>query len=782
MNNSNSQEHIREEIQKELGATNINYGRILELSLQLSEFDSENVRFSVDASHISRLGRELVVKKETAVSELAKNAFDADATRVTLTFIDTDLAGGSLIIEDDGHGMTREQLINGFMRLSTTDKIHNPYSPEYHRLRAGRKGIGRFAAQRLGKILTITTQTKDATHALSVEIDWSHFETDHELVIVSNRIKEVEKNKIQGTRLEIENLEDGWTVPALEKVYRYLADLLQPFPISKKLEVDEFDPGFEIKIYRLVDENVQEVASAEKMIFEYALGEIEGIVDETGSAIWKLRSKQLEIDEKEPYSLKVKGEKFLHLRNINLKAYYYIYNTTNSSYLPKHIDKLVRDLSEERSGIRVYRNGFRVLPYGEPNNDWLELDARSARRQILPPFRNRNFLGFVELVDPQGHVFEETASREGLIANEGFEELKVFIGDVLETSILRIAEARNKKQKPTSREIPPEKRIKKASNDLVRAAKDIKNRPVSGQSESDETAQQKFSELVQKTSALLSDVATELNDIAVEQVEEKTILLNEISMLRVLASLGLAIGEFTHEIRQMFLGLLADTNAILDANPSGVTHEKAHRLKENIASLKTYAAYFDKAVSANVRRETKPQDVSQVLRSFWKVVTPACKRYGIDFPEPVIHGYDLITIPMHASEWNSILFNLFTNAYKAIVRAGRDNGKGKISIQAGCENNKVFVEFSDNGDGIPTENQERIFEAFFTTSLTAKITKENDEQEELLGTGLGLKIIKDIVTAYNGEIAIVGAPREYVTSFRIEIPKATYKQMEAYGY
>ena len=280
----------------------------------------------------------------------------------------------------------------------------------------------------------------------------------------------------------------------------------------------------------------------------------------------------------------------------------------------------------------------------------------------MPPFRNRNFFGFVELLDPDGVVFEETASREGLIENEGFHELRNFIGDVLEISVIRIAEARGKKVRPIAREIPPEEKIRKAANNLSRATTDIRAILNSDNTNSKTVGQPQLLELIQSTSSLL-------DEIAAEQTEEKMIVLNEMSMLRVLASLGLAIGEFTHEIRQMFSALIADTNAIIEENPKGRTFEKARRLSGNITSLRTYATYFDKAVSANVRRETEPQDISKVVRTFWGVVTPACQRYGIEFPEPTIQGFNLITVPMHPSEWNSILFNLFTNAYKAIVRA-----------------------------------------------------------------------------------------------------------------
>lgn len=152
---------IRQELERVLKEEPNDYGRILELSTKLSGFDNDNIRFSVDAGVIDRLGSELVARQETAVSELVKNAYDADATKVNIKFENSDNVGGTLYIEDNGTGMTREQLINGFMRISSTSKIHNPLSDTYKRKRAGQKGIGRFAVQRLGEKLTITTQTAD---------------------------------------------------------------------------------------------------------------------------------------------------------------------------------------------------------------------------------------------------------------------------------------------------------------------------------------------------------------------------------------------------------------------------------------------------------------------------------------------------------------------------------------------------------------------------------------------------------------------------------------------
>lgn len=99
------------------------FNKILDLANNLAKHDSNNVRFSVDASHISRLGIKLVSKQETAVAELIKNAYDADARSVDLIFKDSSTKGGTLEIIDNGLGMSRDQLLNGFMRISTQEKV-----------------------------------------------------------------------------------------------------------------------------------------------------------------------------------------------------------------------------------------------------------------------------------------------------------------------------------------------------------------------------------------------------------------------------------------------------------------------------------------------------------------------------------------------------------------------------------------------------------------------------------------------------------------------------------
>lgn len=245
-----SEQQLKDELASLLeNEKELNYSKILLLSNELAKFDKDNIRFSVDAGVIDRLGKELVARHETAVSELVKNAYDADALKVRIQFSNVDNTGGTLVIDDDGDGMTRDQLINGFMRISSTSKIHEPVSPIYNRSRAGKKGIGRFSAQRLGEKLTIISQTKDSQTAIKIVVDWAKYRIDDDIFFISNKIEEIPKEKEHGTTLIIEKLRDYWSETMIKRIYRYAIDIIQPFPLSineRERDGENSDPGFEI--------------------------------------------------------------------------------------------------------------------------------------------------------------------------------------------------------------------------------------------------------------------------------------------------------------------------------------------------------------------------------------------------------------------------------------------------------------------------------------------------------------------------------------------------------
>jgi signal transduction histidine kinase len=774
-------ESLKQALAGQLEKEELDYGRVLELASKLSRLDPDKVRFSVDASHISRLGLELVAKQETAVSELVKNAFDADADTVDLIFRETSRPGGSIEILDNGHGMSREQLIDGFMRISTQGKQSSPVSARYRRQRAGRKGIGRFASQRLGSRLTVRTQVAGSDYSLQVAIDWDAFERGADLHLITNNIEVLPPVQLHGTTLLIGDLRDSWSEAQIRRAFRYVSDLLQPFPLArKKSGEDEVDPGFRVAFYMDKDDDLVLLANEEQSILAHALATLRGEVDDAGNVTITLKSERanlvldrdvIDLDPK----LRAKYEDSLPsydlLRGIRFEAKYFIQDE-----LPSGTRSTVREVLNKRGGIRLYRNGFRVLPYGESYDDWLGLQRSSALREVLPPHHNTNFLGFVEIVDVDGDRFEETASREGLVENIAFERLQDFVYRALMSGVIEIARARKKKVFASDKSAPG-KRTRSASTDegpspreqaagAVGLIKEFLGERADSSVIDDDRAG--ADEIGRGDATTGSDDNVASMQAAIEEIEDlgrrAQELLEEVGMLRVLASLGLTIGEFTHEVRHALAALsasLLSKDGLVDA-PT---------VAENMALLQSYVRYFDDAVTQNAHRTLEVHEIRDLVAEFANVVNPTLQRQNVAV-QTTFSGYDLFTRPMHRSEWASIFLNLFTNALKAIHRA---KAKGRIFISAGRQDGFIYIDFSDNGDGIAAENRERVFDAFFTTSRPSAALAV--EHEKLVGTGLGLKIVRDIVDAAGGEIAVTKAPDGYATCFRVEIPEAAGEEI-----
>jgi signal transduction histidine kinase len=744
-----------------------------EVDRQLEELDKGKVKFTVDAGIIDRLGRELVGRQETAVSELVKNAYDADSTEVFLRYIETDVAGGTLIIDDNGHGMDLISLRNGFMRLSSTDKVHYPVSPKFKRKRAGRKGIGRFSTQRLGTKLTITTQTAESKSALQVVINWDDYKIDRDIDLIVNEVTEIPKEKPFGTRLIIENLRENWTSAEIQRVFRYVSDLLQPSYLSdrtdKKVVIASQDKSFSVICTKQTGETIEVISEIDKSFFDKALAVFEGFIDNSGEGFCSIQSKPLGIGQLDEAPIVISADednkpnsKYKILKNLHFKAYYFIYaeeyyEGKGLSFSSTELSRILR-FAYDASGIRLYRNGFRVSPYGDRGDDWLEFDKRftSKSGKNVVPLNNINLFGFVELIDEENAFSEETSSREGLIKNEAFLELVDFLKKAFKACRRRFEATSEFKTKRAERK--KKQQEKKAQKEKLEKVKEFINSSTLASPDSGDATQSTNQDNREELKAIVEELE--------QSLEEQ---MNEISMLRVLAGVGLSIGEFVHEIRQFGPTFQTDLGILASASGDQIFKESLVGLQRNFEQFKTFAAYFDETIGQNTNREIKPIEIRDVVESFLNVIKKSANKNDIDI-QTLYNGYDLYTCPMHPSEWSSIFFNLYSNSKKAIMKA---RVSGKILIVGKEENGKLILEFSDNGIGIPEENKERIFIPFFTTSTP--VGRGASQNEEMIGSGLGLKIVSDIIESYEGEIFVVAPPEGFKTCLRIELPKASQK-------
>lgn len=751
---NNKEGQIKKRIEELLSHTPIDYSQLIILSNELAKFDNDNVRFSVDAGIISRLGEELVGKRETAVAELVKNAYDADATVVDVLFQNALIEGGTLVIEDNGTGMTREQLIDGFMRLSSSVKIHNPVSPLFNRTRAGRKGIGRFATQRLGNYLTIITQTQDSDNALKIEISWDAFQSDKELNAIESRISIIPKQKSQGTIMIIDGLRDGWSDGYVKKIYHNISTLLQPYPLSNSNKKDE-DPGFKTFFYRDVKDNAHKIVDEELEITQFALAEINTYVDNCGQAHWSLKSNQLDYYRESLIGSNPDDEtsKMVYVKGVHARIYYFIYE---ASLLAGQKRTEIRAIAEEQGGVRLYRKGFRVLPYGDKGDDWLGLDESARRRSVVAPHQNISFFGLVEIDNIGAEIFEETSSREGLIQNEAYNELVDYLYRVIISAVLKVADLRGRKGSAGQKDWGKKNssiRVDRAIDEL-RNIVEQKNKGC--EKEFDKANEASY--FYEQASELISTIVNARE----EEKKEKQKLIDENNMLRVLAGTGLVIGEFIHEIKRFGPAFAADLSFLRNRVIGNVgVIDKIGEMETLLQLFTSYTAYFDKTISRNVIRNLEPINIKEQVNEFIKNINNDIKRANIIILDPVYEGKGLVTLPMHPSEWMSILFNLYTNAKKAM----KNKGEKRILIRAWKADGMVFLQFSDTGRGIPMEDREHVFNAFFTTSSPV-----GHGDDTFSGTGLGLTVIKEIVTSYNGDIKVVSPYQDYNTTFQISIP------------
>lgn len=744
---------LRKIIQAELEKDEPDWHRIEHASRKVVDSDPDFIRFSVDAAHIQRLGEELVAKQETALSELIKNAFDADASVVTLTFEKQAKLGGSLTIEDDGSGMTEDVIRDAWMRISTAAKVEEPTSPRFGRVRAGRKGIGRFAVQRLGRQLMLVSKPAGSHLGYRVAFDWERdFQPGRNLQDIFSGVERFEKDPgDQGTVLHIRNLRDAWTDAAIERVWRSVILLQPPFELSPVQSVaadgSAPDPGFQVAINGVSQVEHTKKFSIETDFLARAAAIVTGSVDEHGRATARVVSAKLNLDDKEEFDLLID-----QTGPFQFEARYFVYSPDMLSGMKQ---ATAAQMGRQFGGIRIYRNGFRVLPYGEERDDWLSLDDISSRRvKILVPSNNRHWFGQVRLESSTNPAFEETSSREGLLENEAFAQLQLFLQQALIWAATRVGVLRDRKVTAGQRDFVS----------IMKPSQLIRDLRIGGQGGGSQNE-----EVLIAAEAAAADYERKVEAKLAESLEYE-------EMLRILASLGISISVFGHEVKgaqDNFLAHLAvirnDVNALRNDEEKIALGRELNDLAAASDRLLDIGGYIAGLMSSTESRQLRSLSVRGVLERFTRQFGEYMRTQNIGFDKPDVRPSHLQTVPMHSSELDTVLLNLLTNAIKSMRKAKVSNRR--VRMDARHVGRHVVIGFEDNGGGIPLENRERVFDAFFTTT-----TGVEDDGVAGPGTGLGLKIVSDIASSYGG-VARVAEPSDGYRC-RIEITLLEVSEQE----
>jgi hypothetical protein len=260
---------------------------------------SETFKFAVDSALLSELGEKLVSTAHVAVTELVKNAYDADASQVKISILPEEGAAPRIRIEDDGAGMTVDEVRKFWMKIGTSSKAAQPVSHRYGRLKTGSKGIGRFACRRLGANLRLITcahvklkgSGRASYQTTSVEFIWSTFEpgVDVETVECAGETS-VQPTGRTGTTLEIwGGAHDEWRLRGFNYLKRQLVLLSSNRGIARAGFIE--DPGFNVLLE--APGLSGELIDVRAAVLDASWGTVKAQVESDGRATCSLNAKGL---------------------------------------------------------------------------------------------------------------------------------------------------------------------------------------------------------------------------------------------------------------------------------------------------------------------------------------------------------------------------------------------------------------------------------------------------------------------------------------------------------
>ena len=409
-----------------------------------------DLHFKTNIQLKSIIGKDLINDDNIAILELVKNAFDADAKRVDISFLnlknnddktieDFSDKTSRLFIKDNGLGMDLDDIQNKWLNIAYSEKKSN--SRQHNRMMAGAKGVGRFSCDRLGEYLNLYARKKDSVKYILLKIDWKKFEIEDEKREIQSVIldyKEINELELQkkgitpfenGVLLEIIKLRSNWVyeikndkgiiidwnTDKLVNLKKYLEKLINP---NQAFEKNDFGIHLDAQEFTTENDSKEEyqkfIGKVENTIFEkldFKTTSIESEVIEKGEIILTT----LKDKGKTIFWIKEKNEFYPKIKYA--KCFLYYLNPYSKAFFTKQTG--VRPV--EYGSIYLFLNGFRIPPYGEEGDDWLNLEQRRAQGYARF-LSSRDIVGRVEVLDSE-NSFQIISSREGLVRNESYSKL-----------------------------------------------------------------------------------------------------------------------------------------------------------------------------------------------------------------------------------------------------------------------------------------------------------------------------------------------------------------------
>lgn len=740
---------------------------------------SDDVTYKIRpaARLIHTIGSDLIGDSYAALVELVKNSYDADATDVDIVFKYAEIEKENALfisIRDNGHGMNFDTVINKWLVPATNDKLKRKISKNGTRILQGRKGIGRFAASILGQEMTLSTVDENGEKSETV-IDWRIFKTDDyleniEILVDKKKTNEpasteiliiAKDEKYEETVLNEEGLEETvekidsklsyWNRDTLDQLINELRKLISPFEDS----IDEFkiNLSFENSPFPEIDKNIRIDTYPIIEFYDYR---ISGTISEKGKASLLFENNvNPEVLQKENISTNFEvsaNNKYCGAMKVDFRVFdrepEAIDNLINKGLINPVSKNLMgkrqaKGLLDEVYGVNVYKNFFRIRPYGNGGIDWLDLD-RDRIQNFTLKISNNQIIGFVTIQSEEKSGLEEKSARDGLKENEYYFGLKELAQKALFELETRRLAYRIKSEKSRGKQT----KVQDTINSLFSLA-EVKT-----------SIGKKLSEFKIDKKAI-----DEINNILTEEEAKKAELKEEIEKTIAIyqgqATLGKIVNFILHEGRKPLQFFNSETRVMeryLKFYRATKDEEHLNELTKSINGFqinsKFISTLFKRISPLAKQNRDKKADFAVV-----KVIKESLDVFKSSFDDSNIKvnvfGEEKIQIFGWPEDLYIALTNLIENSVYWLGVSKSDTKE--ITIDVSTSPNSVIIDYKDTGPGLTDLEIES--GAIFEPGYSKKID----------GTGLGLAIAGEASDRLHGEL--LARKSNIGVNFQIEIRK-----------
>lgn len=644
----------------------------------------------------------------------------------------------SIEIRDTGEGMSFGDLSDVYLRIGTR---HRRRQNERGARNFGDKGIGRLSAMRLGDLLTVETSKTGERHWNVLNVDWGVFSHSEDMLVqeievAPERGRRKPRKDSHGTTIRIQKLNGDWTwVRFNELLDGRIARLIDPFEAGRANELLVARHNGRRTMVPSIPKALMRHAHATcRATFRFEgddpviLGRVDyrqkqraTVIEARGSEVMAISRTTRKRRAKRGHAAfeerPISRAALARLGGFELEVYWY------NRRIVAGIEGLTENRTASRAeiarwsgGPMLYRYGFRVLPFGDPDDDWISLDKKAFGASGFKLNRQQVF-GRIRLQTPHRYLREQT-NREGLVQSEVSDALTKLVRWIINEEFRSFINEVDRDEKLQFRKEELENnQIRRAEGTLVRAVSDLRGM-LDGQYE------QELENVVSKARDLREEALAVLDRL--DEVEKQS--AEDRGQFVYLAGVGLMTEFIFHELER------AVSHTMRVVSEVGATHASVSTLMAQLQTLHKRVAAFDELTGE--KRQTKTHfDLRDLVQEVLANHEREFARHGIDC---------VLALPDSAVETRAvrgmviqILENLVVNAAYWLKRQMEyeDGFLPQLVVTVDGVGRRLVVQ--DNGPGIPVSRKDRVFQPFVTTKPSG------------MGKGLGLFIARDMAE-YHG--------------------------------